>query len=112
MQKDIAPKPMEPFTLEEERVLVDKLDALSVASLQSYIVSARAALESKGLAATWRPRIEFGARHAEQALTKAHAATARDAMAPSVAAPVVAPKSRKAAAPVADEESEQMVDEG
>jgi hypothetical protein len=112
MQKDITPKPMEPFTLEEEGALVDKLDALSAASLQSYIASARAALESKALAATWRPRIEFGARHAEQALTKAQAATARDAMAPSLAMPVVASKSRKAAAPVADEESEHTVDEG
>ena len=112
MQKDITPKPMEPFTLEEERALVDKLDALPVASLQSYIASARAALGSKSLAATWRPRIEFGAGHAEQALTKAQAATARDAMALSLAAPVVASKSRKAAEPVADEESEQTADEG
>lgn len=112
MQKDITPKPMAPFTLEEERELVDKLDALSVASLQSYIASARAALESKGLAPTWRPRIEFGANHAEQALTKAQAATARDAMALPLAAPVVVSKSRKATARVADEQSEQAVDEG
>ncbi len=103
MQKDLTPKPMEPFTPEEERALVDKLDALSVASLQGYIASARAALGSKALAATWRPRIEFGAAHAEQPLTKAQAAAAREAMAPSLAAPV-ASKSRKAAAPVADEE--------
>ena len=110
MQKDITPKPLEPFTPEEERALVDKLDALSVASLQSYIASARAALESKALAATWRPRIEFGALHAGQALTKAQAAVARDAL--SSAAPVAVSKSRKAAAPVADEESEQTADEG
>jgi len=103
---------MEPFTREEETALIDKLDALSVATLQSYIVSARAALGSKALAATWRPRIEFGAAHAEQALTKAQAAAAREALAPSPAAPVVVSKSRKAAAPVADEESEQAVDEG
>src|SRR6267142_6314530 len=103
MQKDIGPKPMEPFTPEEERGLVDKLEALSVASLESYIASARAALGGNALAATWRPRIEFGARHAEQALTKALAAAARDAIAPSHAAPVVVSKSRMAAAPVADE---------
>ena len=103
---------MEPFTLEEERALVDKLDALSVASLQNYIASARAALGSKALAATWRPRIEFGAGHAELALAKAQAATARDAMALSLEAPVVVSKSRKAAAPVADEESGQTADEG
>ena len=103
---------MEPFTLEEERGLVDKLDALSVASLESYIASARAALGSHTLAATWRPRIEFGARHAEQALTKAQDAAARDALALPPAAPVVvSSKSRKAAAPVADEESEQTADE-
>jgi hypothetical protein len=112
MQKDITPKPMAPFTHEEERELVDKLDALSVASLQSYIASARTALESKALAPTWRPRIEFGANHAEQALTKAQAATARDAMALSLATPVVVSKSRKATAPVADEQSEQTGDEG
>ena len=102
---------MEPFTLEEETALVDKLDALSVATLQSYIVSARAALGSKALAATWRPRIEFGAVHAEQSLTKAQAVAAREALALSLAAPVVVPKSKKAAAPVADEESEQTAGE-
>lgn len=112
MQKDIGPKPVEPFTLEEERGLADKLDALSVASLESYIASARASLGNNALAATWRPRIEFGARHAEQALTKAQAAAARDAIALPPAAPVVASKSRKAAAPVADEEAEHTADEG
>ena len=112
MKKDIGPKPVEPFTLEEERGLVDKLDALSVAALESYIASARAALGNNALAPTWRPRIEFGARHAEQALTKAQAAAARDAIAPPPAAPVVASKSKKATAPVADEEAEQTADEG
>ena len=102
---------MEPFTLEEERGLVDKLDALSVASLVSYIASAQAALGSHTLAATWRPRIEFGARHAEQALAKAQAAAARNALALPPTAPVVVSKSRKAATPVADEESEQTADE-
>jgi len=64
------------------------------------------------LAATWRSRIEFAARHAEQALTKAQAAAARDAIALPPAAAVVVSKSRKAAAPVADEEAEQTADEG
>jgi len=112
MQKDIVPKPVDPFTLEEERGLVDKLDALSVASLESYIASARASLGNNALAATWRPRIEFGARHAELALVKAQAAAARDALALPPAAPVVVSKSKKAAAPVADEETEQTADEG
>jgi hypothetical protein len=112
MQKDIAPKPVDPFTLEEERGLVDKLDALSVAALESYIASARASLGNNALAATWRPRIEFGARHAELALVKAQAAAAREALAVPPAAPVVVSKSKKAAAPVADEETEQTADEG
>lgn len=114
MQKESLPKPMEPFTLEEERALVDKLDALPVASLESYVASARGALGSNALAATWRPRIEFGARHAEQALTKARAAAARDVIAPPPEVPIVMSKSRKTPAPVADveSESEHMADEG
>jgi hypothetical protein len=113
MQKDIGPKPMEPFTSEEESGLVSKLDALSVASLESYLSSARASLGNNALAATWRPRIEFGARHAEQALVKAQAAAARDALVVPPAPTAAAPKSKKekAAAPVADEASEQTVDE-
>jgi len=103
---------MEPFTLEEEKGLVDRLDTLSVAALESYIASARASLAAKTLAATWRPRIEFGARHAEQALIKAQAAAAREALAQPPAAPVAVSKSKKAAAPVADEETEQTADEG
>ena len=62
MHKDVGPKPMEPFTLEEEKGLVERLDALPLAALESYVASARAALENKTLAPTWRPRIEFGAR--------------------------------------------------
>jgi hypothetical protein len=111
MQKDIGPKPMEPFTSEEETGLVSKLDTLSVASLESYLISARASLGNNALAATWRPRIEFGARHAEQALIKAQAAAAREALIVPPTAPVTASKSKKAAAPVVDEASEQTADE-
>ena len=111
MQKDTVPKPMEPFTLEEESALVDKLEALSVASLESYIASARAALGNNALAATWRTRIELGARHAEQALPKARAAEAIAAVALPRAAPVVASKSKKAAALVENDESEPTDDE-
>ena len=103
---------MEPFTLEEEKGLVDKLDALSMASLESYIASARSALANNALAATWRPRIEFGARHAEQALSKAQAATASAAIALPAAATVVASKSRKATAPAADADSVPADGEG
>src|SRR4029079_14533185 len=78
MHKDIGPKPLEPFTREEEKELVERLDALPMASLESYIASARSALGNKGLAPTWRPRIEFGARHAEQALSKAQSVAASE----------------------------------
>jgi len=111
MQKDIEPKPMDPFTLEEERGLVDRLDTLSVALLEGYIASARASLGNNALAATWRARIEFGARPAEQALIKAQAAAAREALLPPPAAPAVVSKSKKAAAPVADHDAEQTADE-
>lgn len=102
---------MEPFSLDEERALVDKLDALPVAALQSYLASARAALGSKALAATWRPRIEFGAGHAEQALSKAIAASAREALALSAAGPVVAPKAKKASVTASAEEAEPGADD-
>jgi hypothetical protein len=111
MAKDIGPKPLDPFTPEEETALVVKLGGLSVASLQSYIASARTALDNRALAPTWRPRIEFGAMHAEQAVIKAQAA-ARDALAMAAAAPVVVSKSKKAAATVTDEDAEQAADEG
>ena len=113
MQKDLIPTALEPFTSEEEKGLVDKLDSLSVASLESYIASARASLGNAGLAATWRPRIEFGVRHAEQALTAAQAAAARDAAAVSSAvATAPPPKSRKSKTPVDATEAEDIADEG
>jgi hypothetical protein len=111
MHKDIGPKPMEPFTREEEEGLVERLDALSMASLESYIASARSALENNALAPTWRPRIEFGARHAEQALARAQSAAAADAItAPRAAAPVTA-KVKKTAAAVAESDPDQANDE-
>jgi hypothetical protein len=110
MHNDIEPKPMEPFTREEERELVERLDALPMASLESYIGSARSALGNNALAPTWRPRIEFGAHHAEQALAKAKAAAASDQVAPPRAALPAASKAKKAAA-VAESEPEQESDE-
>ena len=104
---------MEPFTLEEETGLVDKLDALSVASLESYIASARAALGNNALAATWRPRIEFGSAPCRAGADQgAGRGSTRSTCIFSSATTVAASKSRKAAAPVADEESEQTADEG
>ena len=111
MHKDIGPKPMEPFTLEEEQGLVERLDALPIASLESYIASARSALENNALAPTWRPRIEFGARHAEKALALAQSAATTDAIAPPRTAAPVTSKAKKAAAAVADAQPEQMTDE-
>jgi len=111
MHKDIGPKPMEPFTHEEERALVERLDTLSMASLESYLASARSALANNALAPTWRPRIEFGARHAEQALSKAQSAAALEASAPPPAAVPPTSKAKKAAAAVADTSSEPDTDE-
>ena len=102
---------MEPFTREEERGLVERLDALSTASLESYLASARSALGNHALAPTWRPRIEFGARHAEQALARAQAAAAPYAIAPARAVPPATSKAKKAAAAVADTDPEQATDE-
>jgi hypothetical protein len=110
MQKDTGPTPMEPFTSEEEKGLVDKLELLSVPALESYLASARAALGSQALAATWRTRIESGARHAAQALIKAQAAEAHAATLPPPA-PAVASKSKKAVAASVDEASAQADDE-
>src|SRR5436190_2283543 len=100
MHKDVGPKPMEPFTLEEEKGLVERLDALPLAALESYVASARAALENKTLAPTWRPRIEFGARHAERALARAQSAAPPEADAAPRAAPAAVAKSKKTPAPV------------
>ena len=100
MHKDTVATPMDPFTSEEEAGLVAKLDALSVLSLEGYIGSAKNSLGNQALAMTWRPRIEFGLRHAEAALVKAQASAALLEATPAepVEAPAPAPKSKKAAA--------------
>ena len=111
MHKDIQPKPMEPFTHEEEKGLVERLDALSMAALESYLASARSALANNALAPTWRPRIEFGVRHAEQALAKAQSAAAAEAIAlPRVAIPA-ASKAKKTATAVTESDPEEAADE-
>ena len=98
---------MEPFTLEEEKGLVERLDALSMTALESYLASARSALGNKALAPTWRPRIEFGVRHAEQALSKSQSAAASEANASPPATTPPTSKAKKAAAAVVDTSSEQ-----
>jgi translation initiation factor IF-2 len=101
MKKDLGPQAMEPFTLDEETGLLSRLDALSVASLESYITSARNSLGNNALASTWRPRIEFAVLHAEQALIKAQAAAAAAEAAAAIAPVVAVSKSKKAAAAAA-----------
>ncbi len=104
MIKDPIAVPLEPFTREEEAALFDKLDALSVAQLESYIGSAQNSLQNRALAPSWRPRVEIGLQHAETALVRETAAAALRAEAPPPAeAVVVATKTKKAkAAPVAE----------
>jgi hypothetical protein len=103
MIKDPIAVPLEPFTREEEAALFDKLDALSIAQLESYIGSAQNSLQNKGLAPSWRPRVEIGLQHAETALVRETAAAALRAEAPPPAEVVVAAKTKRAkAAPIAE----------
>lgn len=103
MIKDPIAVPLEPFTREEEAALFDKLDTLSVAQLESYIGSAQNSLQNRGLAPSWRPRVEIGLQRAEIVLVREAAAAALRAEAPPPEEVVaVVPKTRKAkAAPVA-----------
>jgi hypothetical protein len=103
MIKDPIAVPLEPFTREEEAALFDKLDALSVTQLESYIGSAQNSLQNRALAPSWRPRVEIGLQHAETALVRETAAAALRAETPPPAEVVVATKTKKAkAAPVAE----------
>ena len=89
---------MEPFTAEEKAALFDRLDALTVPALESYIGSARASLGNKALAPTWRPRVELALLHAEAALARADGiAAAAEAKAERKPA-TPAPKAKKTAA--------------
>jgi hypothetical protein len=103
MTKDPIAVPLEPFTREEEAALFDKLDALSVTQLESYIGSAQNSLQNRALAPSWRPRVEIGLQHAETALVRETAAAALRAETPPPAEVVVATKTKKAkAAPVVE----------
>jgi hypothetical protein len=99
MIKDPIAVPLEPFTREEEAALFDKLDALSIAQLESYIGSAHNSLQNKALAPSWRPRVEIGLQRAETVLVRETAAAALRAEAPApVEVVAVAAKTRKAKA--------------
>ena len=107
MIKDPIAVPLEPFTREEQAALFEKLDALSVAQLESYIGSAHNSLQNKALAPSWRPRVEIGLQHAELALVRETAAAALRAETPPPAEVVaVAVKTRKAKAAPVDEPAE------
>jgi len=96
MIKDPIAVPLEPFTREEQAALFEKLDALSVAQLESYIGPAHNSLQNKALAPSWRPRVELGLQHAELALVRETAAAALRAEAPPPAEVVaVTAKTRK-----------------
>jgi hypothetical protein len=93
MHKDVIHTPLEPFTPQEEAALFDRLDALSVPQLESYIASARTSLENRALEPSWRPRVELGLGRAEAALLKGEAAAALLAASTPEAPP---PKAKKA----------------
>ena len=99
MHKDTVTTPMEPFTRDEEAVLFEKLDRLSVPELESYIGSARTSLGNRALDPTWRPRIEIALKRAEIVHVREEAAAAALAAAPPVLAPlpVKAKRASKAA---------------
>ena len=109
MKKDLVPKTFEPFTADEEAGLVKTLDTLSATSLESYISSATSSLGNNALAPSWRPRIEFAMRHAEQALGKARITAAQQIAAENAATPEV--RKVKKSAPVVEEAAEGADDE-
>ena len=67
MKKDLNPTPMLPFTSDEESALADKLDAMNPDALAHYVESAQLALRNTALDPSWRPRVEFGLKHAQAA---------------------------------------------
>ena len=83
---------MLPFTSDEESALADKLDAMDPAALAHYVESAQLALRNTALEPSWRPRVEFGLKHAQ-------AAALREPPPEVVVAPEPPPaKAKKAAA--------------
>jgi hypothetical protein len=97
MTKDLNLPPMLPFTSDEESALVEKLDAMDAAALAHYVESAQLALRNTALDPSWRPRVEFGLKHAEAAALREALAAPVVAAAPE--APAAAPaKAKKVAA--------------
>ena len=106
MHKDTVTTPMEPFTRDEEAVLFEKLDRLSVPELESYIGSARTSLGNRALDPTWRPRIEIALKRAEIVHLREEAAAAVLAAAPPVLAPPPAKAKRASKADKASKADE------
>lgn len=65
---------LEPFLDAEVAALDEKLASLSMLELKSYIASAKSSLQNQALSPTWRPRIELGMQHAQEALVRGEAA--------------------------------------
>ena len=106
MHKDTVTTPMEPFTRDEEAVLFEKLDRLSVPELESYIGSARTSLGNRALDPTWRPRIEIALKRAEIVHLREEATAAVLAAAPPVLAPPPAKAKRASKADKASKADE------
>ena len=71
MRKELIVPVLEPYTVEEEAALVERLRALDAPALFAYVEAAELSLGNKALASSWRPRIELGLLKAKQALSKA-----------------------------------------
>jgi hypothetical protein len=87
---------MLPFTSDEESALVEKLDAMNPAALAHYVESAQLALRNTALDPSWRPRVEFGLKHAEAAALRE--ALAAPAVVAAAEPPAAAAKGKKSAA--------------
>ncbi len=121
MIKETPPIVMEAFSEAEIAILDAKLASLSMLELKSYIASAKSSLQNQALASTWRPRIEIGMQHAQEALVRGEAAAVEagiqtsDATLEVVSQVAAAKKARKKAAPkvaaVVTESADESVDE-
>ena len=93
MKKDLNLPPMLPFTSDEESALVEKIDAMNPVALAHYVESAQLALRNTALDPSWRPRVEFGLKHAQVAALR------EPPPEPVIVAPEAPPaKAKKAAA--------------
>lgn len=71
MRKELTLSALGPYTAVEEEALVEKLRALDAPALAAYVEAAENSLAYRDLASSWRPRIEFGLKAAQAALSRA-----------------------------------------